>query len=259
MDAGDLEVLSNGFEDGTPLVFLHGYSDMADCWLGLIERLGMAMPVHALDAPGHGYSPFHAGSGFLEQLMERSARFLASLGRPSIVIGHSLGAVQALALAGEVPHLVRGVVLEDPPIGPDLSQWADPAFIHGMAEDIRRVQAQPVDAILARVREAHPAWDPIEFEPMVRSTLLFDPRVAEVVRIHPDTGELLLRRSTCPTLLLTGDPAHGAIIDADTVAWATALRPDLQVVHHPGAGHQVHRDAAEAVADTIRAFIGVWA
>jgi len=37
------------------------------------------------------------------------------LAEPAVIVGHSLGALVALGAAAAVPHLVRAIVLEDPP------------------------------------------------------------------------------------------------------------------------------------------------
>jgi pimeloyl-ACP methyl ester carboxylesterase len=55
-----------------------------------------------------------------------------------------------------------------------------------------------------------------------------------------------------PVLLLTGDPALGALVtDADADALAAAL-PQLQRAHLPGAGHNLRRDEFAAYMAALR-------
>lgn len=252
---GDLAYLWNGVTDGTPVVFLHGYSDIADCWAGLIDRLALPLPVYALDAPGHGYSVLHADGPFIEQSIERTLRFIEGLGRRVILVGHSMGAVQAMHIAGDAPTLVQAVVCEDPPLARDASALLDEAAMQAKVASVRQGLVEPAAATMARLLTSHPHWDAVEFEPMVRSTRVFDIGQAHRIAIHRETSDVTLTRLSAPTLLLTGDPARGALIDADTSAWAQRLCPTLRVVHFPETGHQLHRDAAESAASVVGDFI----
>ncbi len=99
-----------------PLVLAHGFSDDGLCWTPVAEALAPDYDVIMVDARGHGRSdaPEHgyAPSGHAADL----AGAIGALGlqRPAL-LGHSMGAATALALAGTHPDVVGAILLEDPP------------------------------------------------------------------------------------------------------------------------------------------------
>ena len=88
-----------GGRDGPPLLLLHGLGATGDVWRGWDPLLAQRWPGRwaAPDLPRHGGSPGLPGYGF-EDLAEAVAPLLEPAGR-TVVLGHSLGGVVALALA----------------------------------------------------------------------------------------------------------------------------------------------------------------
>ena len=60
---------------------------------------------------------------------------------------------------------------------------------------------------------------------------------------------------TCPTLLITADPEHGAIVTAEGAAAFQALLPHAQVAHIPDAGHSIRREQFDHYMGVIRTFL----
>ncbi len=101
---------------GAPDVLcLHGLSGSHDTWEETIQRLRDRYRVWTLDFRGHGHSD-RAERYLIADYVSDAAAALDAIGRITIVIGHSLGAVTAAALAQEPHPLVRAVFLEDPPM-----------------------------------------------------------------------------------------------------------------------------------------------
>ena len=101
-----------------PVLLLHGIGSRARGWQAMVQRLN---DVHCLawDAPGYGESiPLAAGE---PEAADYAARALAVLDEAEIerahVVGHSLGALVAAALAREAPHRVSSLFLADPAMG----------------------------------------------------------------------------------------------------------------------------------------------
>ena len=253
--SGDLSYMWNGIENGTSVVFLHGFGDMGECWNAFVDRLALGVPVYLVDAPGHGYSSFDPERDYTEQLVARTIAFLRSLGEPVVIVGHSMGALESMYIAGDAPELVKAIVLEDPPMAADLSLWADPSTLDGLFDFLSEFRNQDAVSAEAQILTSQPHWPAAEFEPWVRSKQLADSAIRERFVIHREPMETTLRRIKCPALLLTGDPVAHAIVTADTAQWARTLCPTLQVSGFPGAGHSIRRDAADAVATTVGAFV----
>ena len=84
-----------------PLLLTHGFSDDGLCWTPVAEQLAADYDVIMLDARGHGRSAGpEEGYGSVEHATD-VAGVIAALGLPRpAVLGHSMGAATALALAG---------------------------------------------------------------------------------------------------------------------------------------------------------------
>ncbi len=96
---------------GPTLLLIHGSGVSARYWVNQLRGLGGALPVIAVDLPGHGESdPMEHTT--VEAYGEVVADFLDALDRgPVIAAGHSLGGAIALTLAVRRPDAVRGLVL----------------------------------------------------------------------------------------------------------------------------------------------------
>jgi pimeloyl-ACP methyl ester carboxylesterase len=98
-------------------VLLHGLSNRWQGWSQEIGLLSHRWQVFALDARGHGKSGRAPDGDYnMDTQVNDAARFIEDLiGAPAVVIGHSLGALTSIGLAGKYPDLIRAAVLEDPP------------------------------------------------------------------------------------------------------------------------------------------------
>ncbi|HEY2812693.1 MAG TPA: alpha/beta hydrolase [Acidimicrobiales bacterium] len=97
------------------LLFLHGWCGDRSFFAPQFDYFSSSNRVVSVDLPGHGESAVpevYTIEGFASDVAVL-ARDL-QLGR-SVVFGHSLGAMVALALSQDAPELVRGVALIDPP------------------------------------------------------------------------------------------------------------------------------------------------
>ncbi|MET9965796.1 alpha/beta fold hydrolase [Streptomyces sp. NPDC006356] len=92
---------------GRPLLALHGHFGEGRTFTRLARELGGSLRVIALDQRGHGYSDRPAGfsrAGYVED----AATVLERLGiDDAVVLGHSLGGVNAYQLAARHPGLAH--------------------------------------------------------------------------------------------------------------------------------------------------------
>ena len=73
----------------------------------------------------------------------------------TVLAGHSLGAVVALAAAASHPGLARGVFAEDPPGQSGVDNTVFAAGVEALAEAVRADR----NAYWRQVRDNHPQWD----------------------------------------------------------------------------------------------------
>ena len=99
---------------GDPLVALHGLTASYVNFLGIADRLAGRRALCALDLRGRGDSDKPGGPyGFSQHARDVAAAMRALGLGPSVVVGHSMGAFVAAALAAQNPECVAGLVLID--------------------------------------------------------------------------------------------------------------------------------------------------
>ena len=108
---------------GRPLLALHGHLGSGQVWAPLAAALP-GWRVIAPDQRGHGRAEI-ADDYSREAYVADAARLIETLGlAPAVVLGHSLGGVNAYQLAAWRPELVRAVIVEDfpaeLPVRPDI-------------------------------------------------------------------------------------------------------------------------------------------
>lgn len=100
-------------DKGPAIILLHGHFGCADMYRPLMNDLKGSYQVVALDQQGHGYSQW-GDSYSRESYIEDLKQLYIHLGlEKSIIIGHSLGAVNAYQLAAREPKLVEKLAIED--------------------------------------------------------------------------------------------------------------------------------------------------
>ena len=118
-----LEVRSGG--QGMPLLLLHGFTGRGASWGPHLRAFQRSHRTIVVDLLGHGRSdaPADPARFAVERQADDLAALVCAVGAPvADVLGYSMGARIALALALDHPAVVRRLVLESPSAG-----IADPA------------------------------------------------------------------------------------------------------------------------------------
>lgn len=98
-------------EKATPIVFIHGVGLRAESWQKQLSVFGERYRCYAIDMPGHGDSDLLPNPILtLQDFADVLTTFITNVvGKPAIIIGHSLGAMTALQTAVSSPKVVCGV------------------------------------------------------------------------------------------------------------------------------------------------------
>jgi pimeloyl-ACP methyl ester carboxylesterase len=234
-------------EGAPPAVFIHGAGASSAIWNMVLARVARSGRALAVDLPGHGASALEGttldgtGSGTLTLSRYRDA--LGELAGtlclgPSVLVGHSMGALVAIAAALAWPDKVRALVL---------CGAAPRVAIHAELIDLLRRQpagALPWLADHALSPRAHPA---------VRRGFLAAGMVAPVevvladyaIVADTDLGDRM-PAIACPIIWVDG--ADDRIVPPDP-----ARRGELVTV--PNAGHLLPIEAPGAIADAVRGLL----
>jgi len=126
--SGDGVELAFGFwpGHGTPVVAIHGLTASFLSYVGVAECLRGRRPLLGFDLRGRGDSAKPQGPYGMVQHARDVAEAMRSFGlRSSVIVGHSMGAFVATALAVQNPELVSGIIMIDGGYVPDLPMGVD--------------------------------------------------------------------------------------------------------------------------------------
>ncbi len=221
---------------------------------------GSALTMTAFDLPGHGRSGDWTGNGdYLSVAAEVAEGFCAG---PVDLVGHSFGAVVALALMVRRPELVRSAVLVEPVLFAAAEAGSGAQGRHAAAHDAIRAALAAGDREGAARRftgiwGTGPAWAEI---PAAQRRAMRD-RIHLVEASRPglsedSTGILApgrLDRVGAPVLLLRG--ADSPPIVPEILATLRARLPRAREEVVAGAGHMVPLTHPERVAALIGAHL----
>lgn len=247
-----------GEGDGLPVLLIHGLFGQGRNLGALARRLAATRRVVTVDMRNHGDSP-HDPDHSYPALAEDLGGLIADLGGRADVAGHSMGGKAAMVLALTRPGMVRKLaVLDIAPI----------AYEHSQSSYIDAMEALDLSAITRRSEADRLMADQVKY-PGVRAFLLqsldlkADPPIwrlnLPVLRDQMDNlvgwpKELPRGTFEGPMIEIAGDQS-----DYVSEAGQTALReyfPQARVIRIKGAGHWLHADAPEAVAEILVRFMG---
>lgn len=98
--------------NGPGLILIHGVGLTADAWYAMLPELTRHFTITAIDLPGHGESPPLASKASLSvnDYSDAIADLLSRNEGPSIIVGHSMGALISIDLAIRHPQYVAATV-----------------------------------------------------------------------------------------------------------------------------------------------------
>ena len=248
------------------IVLIHASLFRSEDWENVFPRLGTRYRTVAYDHRGHGKSG-RATDYSLRAFAGDAIHVLRDLVKsPAVLIGHSLGALAALAAAAEVPDLVAGLVLEDPPLsygGPLPAETYTPLRDALVANDPAALR-KAVDRFPLASPGPHGERTYGEMRGFYAADRVLtyykdlDPAFLDWRMKGEDAKPLVagwLERVAAPTLVIAGEPRLGSTLD-DASEWKLkkAIK-DLTVKRFPGTGHVIHGYRPEQFLDNLEPFL----
>ena len=265
-----LEVAAHlyGPEDGRPVIALHGWLDNAASFSRLAPLLN-GVRIVALDLPGHGLSDHRPpGAGYniwdyAHDILQTAEQF--GWQRFSL-LGHSLGGIVSVLLAGAMPERIERLALIDGVIP-----------YTGEAESAPRKLGEALRALLAVERKRKPVYASFEQAVAARMkgvgavsreaaerlaqrglmpvpggyTWRTDPRLMlpSPLRLTLAHAQAFAQRVECPTSLIIA--RQGLMTDAKVIEFIDSLPFESHRLH---GGHHLHLDDDEGAAAIAAVF-----
>ncbi len=231
------------------IIALHAHWMEGSTFIPLAAALGADWRIVALDQRGHGYSD-HAETYSRDDYIGDLDALFGHLGvQNAVLMGNSLGGVNAYQYAARHPERVQALIIEDigleiPGDMPPMLGWAGTFPTREELET--QVGHRFVPYLQDSFRETASGW-----------ALAFEP------------GEMMLSQAclegsywndwlstTCPALVIRGSESR--VTTAAHVAEMVRQRPHTQMLTLTG-GHVVHSDDPNSFAEAVRSFLTITA
>lgn len=231
--------------DGQVLIALHAHWMEAVTYTQLAAALGPEWRVIALDQRGHGYSD-HAPSYTRDDYLGDLVALLEHLEiDKAVLLGNSVGGVNAYQFAARHPERVKALVIEDIGVVLDIDTSFTLAWVGTFPSRealVERIGERMLPYLQETFRQTSDSW-----------RLAFDPEelIASQLHVNGDHWADWLA-SSCPALLIRGRDSH--LTTQPEIEEMVGRRPNTRLVTLDG-GHVVHQDNPNGFADAVREFL----
>lgn len=238
--------------DRQTVVFLHSLGTDARMWRSQVAAMADAYNVLALEAPGHGSTPWIPGltsADWVDEIRRQVTEFTT---QPVHLVGLSMGGIQAVATAARHPEFVRSLTVANSFAALDTAAAEDRISairkgitdqgMDGYAEtylDVTLIHPTSGDT-RAELRSAIAGMSPEAYIGSAEATFRAD-----------NSG--MLSVVVCPTQILAGEHDQKTPLRLAEALQAGIPGAELHVV--PDAGHLSNIDAPVAFTDALCNFL----
>ncbi|MCI1859779.1 MAG: alpha/beta hydrolase [Sporolactobacillus sp.] len=238
--------------DGKPILLcLHGHFGNAN----MFAPLARALPdwhVYSLDQRGHGWSDHAQGDGYrradyIQDVLQFMDQVLQN--RPIVLLGHSLGGVNAYQAAAKRKDRVRGLIIEDigAVVNDDLSFAAaivDSApTLRALGASLKTFGIDDDRYFIESAQEDESGWH-----------FRFDKQHLPISQ-HRLNGQWWadFLETTCPALLLHGKRSR--VVSDEHIIEMAERRQNTVCRFFAQSGHTIHDDEAAAFCRAVADFL----
>lgn len=245
-----LEYAEQGLASGTPIIFLHGYTDSWHSFQSILPHLPSNVHAFAISQRGHGDSDRPLTGYALSDFASDIADFMKQLKiGPAIIVGHSMGGIIAQQLTLDYPQLVKGLVIVS-----STPQFVDNPEMTGFLAAINSL-GDTVDPEFAKAFQAGTIVKPIDktyFDTLVAESCKVPGHVwkAAMAAIASTNFTTKLPKITQPVLVFWGDKDNICFRSDQDLFMGQLSKAKLLV--YEGIGHALHwEEPARFVKDLL--------
>lgn len=263
-----------GAPDAPLLVYSHGWLDTSATFADVGERLGERFHVVAFDQRGYGYSEWpQDGYWFQDYIADLDALVdhLAPAA-PIALVGHSMGGQVASLYAGLRPARIAKLAVLDSLFLPDMPASSAPRRMTRWLDQLKAAPREKAyssfEELAARVKKQHPqlsdvralfvaqGWGAADAAGQIH--LLADPRHRlDMPTLYRNAESMEIWQAiTAPTFFIDGGAsAFAKAVSTEETAVRRACFKEHRAMVIPDAGHMLHFDAPDALADALLEFL----
>jgi len=251
-DTGKVKInyLDYGSSLAEPLVMLHGGAWSWQEFISLIPSLSQRWRIYALDLRGNGKSGWLAGHYCLEDFTEDTVEFIKQLNTSAVLVGHSIGGVIALEVAGLCPERTKALIIEDAPLTLENYQSLIDSSrdMFGLWLDLKQSAQSETELSMALAEKymdypgvtstwiiffAKCLW---QLDPNFFNSLLYD----FISFTKGYDYKQILAKINCPILFIRGETSLGAVMTDDEISWLKDHHTGVRLAQVQGVGHLLH-------------------
>jgi len=227
------------YGQGTPIVMLHGWAMHTGIWRDFAQQLALDYRVICLDLPGHGLS-----DAISPYTLDRVANVLIDkIEEPSFyLLGWSLGASIAMAMAKHSPQRLKGLILlAGNPHFVKQNDWAgiSPSVLQAFAETLAINYAQTLVRFLAL--QVNQLVNGKTLLKQIKEAIMTSPTPSKTVLTAgleilktADLRDVLIHLD-CPLCLVQGN--KDTLVPVQVAWMIKTIQPSCELNIIQGAGH----------------------
>ncbi len=249
-----LEFAEQGSQSGMPVIALHGVTDSWRSFEPVLPYLPADLHVMALTQRGHGDSDKPAGGYDPADFAADVAGFMDEMKiERAVLVGHSMGTVNAMRFAIAHPSRVAGLVLAG-----TVPWFGRSPEVRNFYDELIAPLADPVPEDFARGFQESTLARPIAaamLERFVAESLKVPAHVwrAAFTGFIGDDFSPLLRTIEAPTMIVWG--RHDGFCSASDQQAMLGLIRTARLVEYADAGHAVHWEEPQRFARDLIGFV----